>query len=171
MSIPCATANVSLDQFGQDKYLPVPVWTVPSSGQVGSRLADFAASREMLNRAFFREPNWDGDGALAISNETRTNALAALGILETVVSAPEITPNPNGTLSFEWETDAGVSCLEIGRTRYSFYVRPSSGSAILHDGSTENVSSALGMLVDDLLFEKPQSAQIVTDITYSASNV
>jgi hypothetical protein len=171
MNVPCVTANTPFDQFGQEAFLPVPVWTVPSSGCVGSRLADFAASKEMLNQVSLREPNWDGDGALPISPETNSNALAALRIFETVVPAPEITPNPNGTLSFEWETDAGVGYLEIGRTRYSFYVKPIGGPAILHDGTTENVSSTLGMLVDDLLYEKPQTAQLVTDLTYCAPNV
>ncbi len=171
MTVVCATANTSFDQVRQDMLSSVPVWTVPSSGHVGSRIADFAASREMLNHISLTQPNWDGDGALAISAETKSNALAALSILETVATAPEITPNPNGTFSFEWETDAGVGYLEIGRTRYSFYVKPTAGPAILHDGNTENVSSTLGMLVDDLLYEKPQAAQIVTDLTYCTDNV
>jgi hypothetical protein len=171
VTVPCATPNTPFDLLQRDAFLPVLLWTVPSSGSAGSRLADFAASRETVNQASLRQPNWDGDGALPISAETNRNALAALRILEAVVPAPEITPNPNGTLSFEWETDAGVGYLEIGRTRYSFYLKPVAGPAILHDGSTENVSSTLGLLVDDLLYEKPQTAQIVTDLTYCAPNV
>jgi hypothetical protein len=171
VNIVCVTSSVTIDRYGQEASLAVPVWTVPSSGCIGSNLADFAAAREMLNQASLTQPNWDGDGALPISTEASGNALIALRVLETVVPAPEISPNPNGTVSFEWETDAGVGHLEIGRTRYSFYVKPAAGPAILHDGTTENISSTLGMLVDDLLYEKPQTAQLVTDLTYCAANV
>ncbi|HTS13198.1 MAG TPA: hypothetical protein VMH00_13865 [Candidatus Limnocylindrales bacterium] len=171
MNISPPVANAAPCRVGQEQPSQVPMWTVPCSSCAGSRLADFASSKETLKQERYSAPNWDGYGALPISAETSRNALSMLTVLEAVVAAPEVTPNPNGTVSFEWETEAGVGYLEIGRTKYSFYVKPIVGSAILYDGSTEALSSTLGMLVDDLLYEKPPIAQLVTDLTYFAPNV
>ena len=35
----------------------------------------------------------------------------------------EITPNSNGTVSFEWQSPFGHANLEIKLTRYSFFVK------------------------------------------------
>ncbi len=45
----------------------------------GSRLADYGAARETIERVAFSEANWDGDGALPISREVKSNASIALG--------------------------------------------------------------------------------------------
>ena len=99
----------------------VPTCLVP---RVGYAFAEYTAARRAINEAY-SQPNWDGDGALPIREETtKEDALAVLNQLEIATCAPEITPNPNGTLSFEWETKKGFGQLEIGRTRYSLCVQP-----------------------------------------------
>lgn len=148
-------------------------WMLSHAQYIGSRLADFGAARVAIEQVAFTAPNWDGDGALPISREVKANALAALAILETTaVPAPEITPNPNGTLTFEWETDEGVGQLEIGKTRYSFYVRANSAPAILSGGNTDHhIDRVFGMLVDGLIYRKTEAENLVTDLTYSSPNV
>jgi hypothetical protein len=129
---------------------------MPTKGvtRAGYAFAEFEAARFAIRQAFAQQ-NWDGYGALPIGDETKKNALGALNHLETLTCAPEITSNPNGTLSFEWESNRGFGQLEIGRTRYSFYVQPQSGSPLLNSGDASEVSSAVGLLVDALLYPKP----------------
>src|ERR1700676_5327127 len=119
MIISHAIANTRIGNSETDAHQMI--YTVPYVQYFGSRLADFAAAREAIEQTSFNEPNWDGDGALAIGNEVKANAVAALAMVEmTAAPAPEITPNPNGTLSFEWETETGVGQLEIGKSRFGF---------------------------------------------------
>lgn len=132
------------------------VYMLPARGvtRAGYAFAEFEAASSAIKNAF-AEANWDGYGAVPIGDETKKNALGALKYLETLTRAPEITPNPNGTLSFEWETSRGFGQLEIGRTRYSFYVQPHRGSAFLGRGDASDVRQEVGLLVDALLFPKP----------------
>jgi hypothetical protein len=78
--------------------------------------------------------NWDGYGALHISAETIHNARRALNVLAHA-PLPEITPNPNGTISFEWETESSEAHLEIGKTRYSFYAKTMDHGVWLQNGN------------------------------------
>jgi hypothetical protein len=124
--------------------------------RAGYAFADFETARLAIKNAF-TQVNWDGYGAIAIGNETKSNALEALNRLENLTCAPEVTPNPNGTLSFEWETSQGFGLLEIGRTRYSYYLRPHCGSPILSAGDADEINPAVGLLVDALLYPKPSN--------------
>ena len=117
-------------------------------------VGEYEAARASIEQVSFVEPNWDGYGAAAISNEAENNAKVALDLLEFATHAPAVTPNSNGTLSFEWETDRGIGQLEIGRTLYSFYVRPNGGGAILFNGDARDVNRVLGGLVEEVLFPK-----------------
>jgi hypothetical protein len=148
------------------------IYVVPYVQYFGSRLADFAAAREAIEQTSFNEPNWDGDGALAISNEVKANAVATLAMVEmTAVPAPEITPNPNGTLSFEWETETGIGQLEIGKSRFGFYVQAQSGPAIICRGNTEHLNGLFGLLVNDLIYRKSGSVGAITDLVYTSADV
>jgi hypothetical protein len=106
------------------------------------------AAREKIEE-FARMPeNWDGYGALRMSIETIQNALSMLEKLPHDVPMPDMTPNPNGTLSFEWESPVGIGHLEIGRTRFSFYIKPrDSGQPILSDWQVGEPSPDIGTLV------------------------
>lgn len=57
--------------------------------------------------------NWDGYGAVAIHADTIARARRILDALRAVGFDPEVTPNPNGTVSFEWDSVH----IEVGRTR------------------------------------------------------
>lgn len=85
--------------------------------------AERGTARETIEACARMPENWDGYGALRIRAETAQNALDVLEVLPDEVPTPDVTPNPNGTLSFEWESASGVGHLEIGRTRFSFYIQ------------------------------------------------
>lgn len=121
---------------------------------LGYSFAEFEAARSAV-RSTFSVPNWDGFGALPIDQETRANALLALNHLEALAAAPDVTPNPNGTLSFEWETDQGFGVLEIGRTRYSYYFKGPVGQPLMGQGDAEIVGPGVGSLVRCLLYPEP----------------
>jgi hypothetical protein len=122
--------------------------------RAGYSFSEYQAARQAVANAF-TVMNWDGYGALPISDETKKNALGILSYLETATRAPEITPNPNGTLSLEWETSQGFGQLEIGRTRYSFYVKPHGSSPFLDGGDAAEVKPTVGWLLDAFLYPNP----------------
>lgn len=87
---------------------------------------------------------WDGYDAVPLSEDTLANAIRALRVALDQVPSPDITPNPNGTLSFEWESERGNAHLEIGKTRFSFYIQPSVGAPTLADGVAAAIDSSIG---------------------------
>lgn len=121
---------------------------------------------------FGRMPEgWDGYGALPISIVTKHNSLEALRGVSVYPPAPEITPNSNGTLSFEWETELGVAHLELGQTRLSFYVNLVSGDPVFLDASCDDLLIAslnIGFLVSIKLFPMRYAMASVTDIHLAA---
>ncbi len=46
--------------------------------------------------------NWDGYGAMAISTEVRDRAEKLVSLIPKSLPAPELVPEPNGKLGFEW---------------------------------------------------------------------
>ncbi len=110
------------------------------------RSREFEAAREYVEQDGFAEADWDGLGAVPITEEVRRNTIAALYALERSAPSPSVIANPNGTFSLEWETQKGVSQLEIGRTRYAFYLRPSIGPVYLADGAANEVPIARSVL-------------------------
>ena len=95
--------------------------------------------------------NWDGYDALPVNPVTQNNAQQALGIAP--VAPDDITANPNGTISFEWETDVGRAHLEIGLSKFSFYQKFSDGGTITGDGDAaaipQGIVSSVSLLYDN----------------------
>lgn len=119
-------------------------------------------------REFGQMPeNWDGYDALGISAEATRNALVALDSVLRAAPIPDIVPNPNGTLSFEWETADGFAHLEVGNTRFAFYLKRRSDQPSRLSGSAEQVPSGLGYLVAALLYPARSTAGTITKITMS----
>jgi hypothetical protein len=50
------------------------------------------------------------------------------------MTAPEITPTSNGTITFEWTSSEGDALIEIGRTRYSGHIQPKHGQTFYLQG-------------------------------------
>ena len=61
--------------------------------------------------------NWDGYGAIPIDPMTAVNADRLLSALRHIGIDPDVTPNTNGTISFEWEWTSGSVHVEVGKTR------------------------------------------------------
>jgi len=110
--------------------------------------------------------NWDGYGAIRIQEHTKNNALAATGqILQFSPFPTEIAPNSNGTISLDWETEFGAAHLEIGLTRYSFYMDRKGGASIFCDGSAEEIVPQLGILISSGLFPPSPGTAALTTVT------
>lgn len=142
-------------RFAADHRAVPPVQTPALLGQVPrSRVSlheEFAA-HQLLRRISELPPNWDAYGASRIQPDTALNAHCALTVLLLSAPVPEITPNTNGTVSFEWETQFGHAHFEIGVTRFSFYVKLSVGPIIPLGGDAAAVPGAIGSVISALLF-------------------
>ena len=115
--------------------------------------------REIAALALLQE-DWDGYGAARIQNQTVTNAQIAADLVLRTAPMPDITPNPNGTISMEWESKMGVAYLEIGKTQYSCYVSRQAKEPLLYDGAAGQIGTHLGTAISVALFpilEKPSS--------------
>jgi len=67
---------------------------------------------------------WHGKSSRAPSEQVLHNAQKmAMTAVSAGLRVPEITPNPHGTVSLEWETVHGTLHLEIGKRRLSGYLR------------------------------------------------
>lgn len=160
----CAVTQLVFSR--EEWHPPAQVYWMPESIR-GAMRAEFPGAQAAIEHAAYPVANWDGYGALPISVETKTNALSAIRSILPVAPTPEINPNPNGTLSFEWESREGKAHMEIGRTRYSFYVSPRVGIPILFEGSADDVNRIHGTLVASLLFPPAMAAGTMTAIRYA----
>ena len=70
------------------------------------------------------EDNWDGYGGASVHADTAANAKLALKAFLLRDLFPDLVPNSNGTISFEWTSARGGAVIEIGRTRYVGVIRP-----------------------------------------------
>ena len=138
-------------------------------GSVNALLAlfDEAQTELFLEQLASMEPNWDGYGALPIDRATFWNSLSALRRLRSMVPSPEIVPNPNGTISFEWSTEIGEAHIEIGRTRFAFLAKPTGGDAVLVDGAAGELTEQLGALIAAVVYP---SKKTVASLTTSAAH-
>lgn len=99
------------------------------------------------------EANWDGFGALPISQKVLDNAYNALPSLLSILPCPDISANPNGTISFEWQSDQAFASLELGATRYSLVVlTPTYEPLLLGDGDAGDVSVTVAFGIGETLF-------------------
>lgn len=111
--------------------------------------------------------NWDGYGALPIAEETKHNAETALSRIAGFTPTPEIAPNPNGTISFEWESEFGTAHLEIGRTLFSFFISPTASDPILADGDVAKIGYEIAAWTSAMLFPQLRGASAsMTQIVY-----
>lgn len=94
------------------------------------QVAIFHALVDQLQAICLLKENWDGHGGAAINARTGRYATMALSTFETYGLAPDIVPNSNGTISFEWLSAKGRAHIEIGKSRYVGIVRPNGAPEI-----------------------------------------
>lgn len=132
----------------------------------------FLAERQLSEFAELKE-DWDGEGAYPIHRRTIDNSKIIIESLYRSLQHADISPNNNGTISFEWSSKSGRSHLEIGKDEYSFYLKPKIGNTIYAQGKTSEWSDEFFYKIDKMLVERlfpsPQ-AHSVSDIVFSAVN-
>jgi hypothetical protein len=122
-------------------YQPSVVYSVVSAYQ---QACDHLGELERL------PDDWDGYGALRVSDEARNNAMSLIHstcMHNLLAPSPTVSPNPNGTVSLEWQTDDREAYIEIGNTKASGYCRFSNQKPLYLQGSPEEVSAILPGLV------------------------
>lgn len=163
MNRPFSSLGATVTLLTAERQPPPYMYCITHSHR-GAMLAEYPVAFETVEKVAFASANWDGYGALAVSPETKKNAIEAIRVILPVAPTPEINPNPNGTLSFEWRTDLGNAHLEIGQTKYSFYVNPHVGSPIFLEGDVDAVHRLHGSLVTSILFPYPGAATTMTPV-------
>ncbi len=155
--------------FVAEKFDPPPSWIHPPLK--ASDLTALGPAETQIEELSRMEKNWDGYGALPISSATKYNALSVLRGIVPHAPPPDITPNPNGTISFEWESPRGKAHLEIGQTRLSFYINPVEGIPFLNDSKASDIflnSIIIGILVSSNLFPLQRGTTSITKINLVA---
>jgi hypothetical protein len=84
----------------------------------------------ILDELALLEANWDGYGSSPIATAALEKARFLWPRLSAVLSHPNVVPNPNGTISFEWESDNGWANIEIGKKTFAVYVAPKNDEPI-----------------------------------------
>ena len=100
-----------------------------------------AGLRDALIEYKSMSANWDGYGALPVDKDVIRNCEVALRALTSQVRGADIAPNPNGTVSLEWVSERGMAHLEIGKTRFSFFIKPAGGTASVLEGEANAIPS------------------------------
>ncbi len=67
------------------------------------------------------QDDWDSFGANSISANCIANTKKIIRALPSTVILPEIYPNPNGTITLDWEANEQTLSIEIGDTHFSSY--------------------------------------------------
>lgn len=75
------------------------------------------------------ENSWDGYGAVPLEIESASNTIDLIDLIgeKTFCSVKDYFPNPNGTISLEWENNQNeIVSVEIGNKTMSYFVELSS---------------------------------------------
>jgi hypothetical protein len=120
--------------------------------------SDLAAALEEIESYRALEADWDGYGAVPIDAITLGNALSAAARLIGRAPMPDLTPNSNGTISMEWDSPHGLAHLEVGKSRYAFFIRMASGEKFIKDGVAAEVPQLFGDLITKSMFSYHEPA-------------
>lgn len=93
--------------------------------------------------------NWDGEGAFPIRPPTLEHARRALAILLPRLPDLAVYPNPHGTVSFEWRVGDVVVDVEVGRNRFSGFLRQGDRLLCTVDGGEGDLEAGLGRLAEE----------------------
>ncbi|RXT60410.1 hypothetical protein [Pseudomonas syringae] len=121
-----------------------------------AQASELIGAMEEINSYRELEDDWDGYGAVAIDAVTLQNAIYAAARLIGRAPVPDLTPNSNGTISFEWESPFGLAHLEIGKSRYAFFIRLENGRKYILDGAANDVPHYLADSISSTMFSSPQ---------------
>lgn len=134
------------------------------------RAADEVYALTIVDHLAAMDANWDGYGALKINERTARNAKTALSLMLSYIGSPDIIPNANGTLSFEWTSPRGEAHLEIGMNRFSAYVKAIGNPAVPIEGQATAVPAALAEIIADALFPRFSTIAPITSLRLTADH-
>jgi hypothetical protein len=146
-----------------EQWLPADAAALPALYAAAAHMEAICALRA----------NWDGYGGLPIHPETARHAKSALRVFQQLPVGPDITPNPNGTISFEWSSPRGEAHIEMGKTRYVGIVRPKGSGDIQLSGETATLAEhdlkSIAATIKAALF--PSQSTPLTSSLYAAAHV
>lgn len=102
--------------------------------------------------------NWDGYGAEPITPECVAHVRVILATLPEYAPSPEMFPNPNGTITLEWETDKGIASVEVGNTHISSFIEIDGDTQYFHEAHTQKLPEFLRSALVEL-YTSSQDAQ------------
>ncbi len=108
--------------------------------------------------------NWDGFGSASIAGDIFQTASMFVSTLPLHIPTPEVSANPHGTISMEWENDLGRAHLEIGTSKYSLYFRRSQGPAIYRDGFINEIDQSRKRLLGAMYTVAPSQDFTINQI-------
>lgn len=119
--------------------------------------------------------NWDGHGAVRVGQRAVDNTASfvnsAFGFLGRGLRAPSISPNPNGTISMEWESPDGEAYAEFGNERAIAIIKHLSHPTHYMHGMANEIREALPVFLSTLYMRPTESlAPTVTSLQYSRND-
>ena len=93
------------------------------------------------------EPNWDGYGAEAISEEAYQEAFKLLTLLPSSTPLPEIVPEPRGAIGLEWST--GKRFIFVASVRGENFITYAGIFAVNKTHGREYFSDAIPPIIAD----------------------
>lgn len=166
-----STALVSEVQIvAQSQWRPAR-FLLPDHARVGatvlSRTFDRTPVWGLLADLSRLGPDWDAYGAEPLSSCCIANAKALLSALRPSIPSPEVTPNPNGTLTLDWEANGQTLSLELGATRFSGFWESARGikttEGLLGQEIPPLVAQALDALFPDTAQTRPLYQEFMID--------
>jgi hypothetical protein len=124
------------------------------------RLCDRFAAWEALAAMNRLEANWDGYDADPIEAACIANTQLLLSALRANVPSPEITPNPNGTLTLDWQSVGQFLSVELGVTRFSSFWESRSGTRMAEGRLDANLPSFVARALDAMFPDLAQARPI-----------
>jgi hypothetical protein len=162
------------------RYLPRIAFSSPASEQMRLRTVRRPARRvihmelhaglAILDGFAKLGPDWDGYGALPLEPGTIANAKGVLAMLLAECPFPDLVPNSNGTISFEWESGRGIASLEVGATRFALFIKSAESRGLSVGGVIGDLTEPLVASISAILFPAQNSAPSMTRIEFRGVN-
>lgn len=112
-------------------------------------LSKFKISKKSLVRDILSfkslTESWDGYGAIPLEIDCATNALQLIDLVgeSTFCTVSNFYPNPNGTITFEWENaQKETISLEVGNITFSYFVEMASLNTVFFNNKSINAKEA-----------------------------
>ncbi|QPI09743.1 hypothetical protein IM687_00565 [Stutzerimonas stutzeri] len=113
---------------------------------------------------------WAGEGSIAPSQRVIDAAKRAAVLVYGEAPFADIAPMPNGTIAFDWESEAGIANLEIGEDTFSFYLDlHESGDFYPVSAPVEALPPQLGCFISNGLLPQSSYARPALDTSYTQS--